>query len=138
MDPSPEAAAVPDEGVAFAQALARKDVDGLRAVLAPDVDFRGLTPGRFWEGGSPEEVLEVVLGSWFEPQDEIRELLDVEAGEPVEDTRRVGYRLAVHTPDGDFTVEQQAYYRSEDGRIVHLRVLCSGFRQRPEGTSAEG
>ena len=33
------------------------------------------------------------------------------------------------TPDGDFTVEQQAYYRTEEGRIVHLRVLCSGFRE---------
>lgn len=38
------------------------------------------------------------------------------------------YRLAVRTPDGDFTVEQQAHYRTEEGSIVHLRVLCSGFR----------
>src|SRR5574338_1073628 len=94
MDPSSEATSVPDEGVVFAQALARKDVDALRAVLAPDVDFRGLTPRRFWECGTPEEVVEVVFGNWFEPQEEILALLDVATGEPVEDTRRVGYRLA--------------------------------------------
>ncbi|HET7761134.1 MAG TPA: hypothetical protein VFL46_02160 [Phycicoccus sp.] len=136
MDPSTEAAAVPDEGVVFAQALARKDPEALRAVLAPDVDFRGLTPRRFWECGTPEEVVDVVFGNWFEPQEEILALLDVATGEPVEDTRRVGYRLALRTPDGLFTVEQQAYYRTEGGRIAYLRVLCSGYRPAAEPAPA--
>jgi hypothetical protein len=46
----------------------------------------------------------------------------------VEDTSHVGYRLALRTPDGDYTVEQQGYYRVEDGRIAHLRLVCSGYR----------
>ena len=117
-----------DEGGAFARAVASKDREGLLAVLAEDVDFRGLTPGRSWEGSTASDVADVVFTAWFEPQDEIVGLLGTTDGDPVEDTRRVEYRLAVRTPDGDFTVEQQAYYRTEGGRIVHLRVLCSGYR----------
>lgn len=118
-----------DEGSAFARAVSGKDRAGLLGVLADDVDFRALTPGRAWEASSPTEVADIVLRSWFEPQDEIVGLVGVEEGDPVGDTRRVAYRVAVRTPDGDFTVEQQAYYRTRQGRIAHLRVLCSGFRE---------
>ncbi len=118
-----------DEGGALARAMAGKDRPGLLELLADDVDFRALTPGRAWEAGTAHEVADILVGTWFEPQDDIVGLVGVEDGEPVGDTRRVGYRFAVRTPDGDFTVEQQAYYRTEQGRIVHLRLLCSGFRE---------
>jgi len=118
-----------DECGALARAMAGKDRPGLLELLADDVDFRALTPGRAWEAGTAHEVADILVGTWFEPQDDIVGLVGVEDGEPVEDTRRVGYRFAVRTPDGDFTVEQQAYYRTEQGRIVHLRLLCSGFRE---------
>ena len=49
-------------GSRFVAAIAARDVDGLRAVLAPDVDFKGLTPGRFWEAADPEGVVDAVLG----------------------------------------------------------------------------
>jgi hypothetical protein len=118
-----------DEGSAFARAVSSKDRGAVLDVLADDVDFRALTPGRAWEAGSATEVVDILFGSWFEPHDDVVGLIGVEDGEPVEDTRRVAYRFAVRTPDGDYTVEQQAYYRTEAGRIVHLRVLCSGFRE---------
>ena len=41
---------------------------------------------------------------------------------------RVGYRFAVHNPEGDFLVEQQAYLTSRYGQIEWMRVLCSGFQ----------
>lgn len=116
------------EGGALARAVAQKDRAGLTALFADDVDFRALTPNHAWQAATPGEVADVLFGSWFEPQDEIVGLVGVEVGDPVADTQRVAYRLAVRTPDGDFTVEQQAYYRTEEGLIVHLRVLCSGFR----------
>jgi ketosteroid isomerase-like protein len=118
-----------EEGSVFARAVSSKDREGLLEVLADDVDFRALTPGRAWEASSPPEVADIVFGSWFEPQDDIVGLVGVEDGEPVGDTRRVAYRLAVRTPGGEFTVEQQAYYRTREGRIAHLRVLCSGLRE---------
>lgn len=117
-------------GMRLAEAIATKDRAGLTQLLAPHVSFRGLTPSRSWEGSSPEEVAEVLFRAWFEDADDIEELLEVEEGAPVEDTAHLRYRLAVANPYGRFTVEQQAYYRAEDGRIDYLRMLCSGFRPR--------
>ncbi len=115
-------------GHRFAQALASKDPAALTAVLTDDVDFKALTPGRSWEAADPEGTLEILLGTWFEPQDEIDEVLEVSEGDPVEDTAHVSYRFALTTPNGPHTAEQQAYYRVSGERISYLRVLCSGFR----------
>lgn len=114
-------------GSQFAAAVAAKDADAVRALVTDDVDFKGLTPGRLWEGGSPDELL-VAIGQWFEPQDHIDELVEVVDGDPVADTEHVAYRLRVTTPDGPHAVAQQAYYRVDDDRISYLRVMCSGFR----------
>ncbi|MBM6399426.1 hypothetical protein [Phycicoccus sonneratiae] len=115
-------------GPRLAQAIAAKDAAAVRDLVSDDVDFRGLTPGRAWEGRGPDALVEVLFGSWFEDSDEVRALLDVTTGAPVEDTLRVSYRLALRNADGDFTAEQQAYYRAEGDRIGYLRMLCSGFR----------
>ena len=115
-------------GPRFARALAAKDTTGLRQVLAPDVDFRGLTPGRAWEASSADELVdEIMLGAWFDEKDEVQELEDVQVGAVV-DRQRVSYRLRVANPDGVFLVEQQAYFDVEGDRITWLRVICSGFR----------
>jgi hypothetical protein len=115
--------------VRFATALAGKDSAALRKVLAPDVDFKGLTPRRFWEATDVDEVLDVLFGNWFEKQDRIDGLIEMSTDHPVEDTAHFSYRFAVSTPDGPHVVEQQAYYRAVDGQISWLRVLCSGFRR---------
>lgn len=115
-------------GRRFAEAIAAKDSEALRSVLSPDLDFRALTPRKFWEAADADEVLEIVFGSWFEESDHIDELVEVTDGEDVEDTHRVGYRFAITNPDGAHTVEQQTYYRAEGDRIDYLRVVCSGFR----------
>ena len=39
---------VPALGARFVEAVAAKDPERLRAVLHPQVDFRALTPNRFW------------------------------------------------------------------------------------------
>jgi hypothetical protein len=114
----------------FASALARKDKAALRAILATDIDFKGLTPRRFWEASTADEVLDVLLGSWFEADDHIDGIAALERGDDVEDVHRVAYRFDVTTPDGPHTVEQQAYYRESDGRLIYLRIVCSGFRPK--------
>ena len=114
-------------GVRFATALATKDEAAVRAVIADDLDFKALTPRKFWEGGSPDELVDV-LGTWFGPDDHIDELESVAEGDPVADTSRVTYRLRITTPDGPHAVEQQAYYRAAGDRISFLRVMCSGYR----------
>jgi len=117
-----------DLGTRFAEAIAAKDAETITALLAPDVDFRALTPRKFWEASTPADVLDVLFANWFETDDHIDALVDVTVGTPVEDTQQVGYRFAITNPDGPHTVEQQAYYRAEGEQISYLRVVCSGYR----------
>jgi hypothetical protein len=118
-------------GELFATMLARKDRDGLVALLADSVDFRAMTPRRVWEGDSATTVIDdVVLGSWFEASDHIESLESVETHD-VADCSRVGYRLLVRNDDGLHLVEQQAFLAETEGRIGWLRILCSGYRPLP-------
>lgn len=119
-------------GEDFVEALAAKDADALRALLADGVDFMGLTPGRHWQAASPSEVVDdVVLGHWFDTGDDIREVRAVSTGR-VADREHVAYRLGVLSGGRPHVVEQQCYYVVEDGRITWMRVLCSGFRPEPD------
>lgn len=115
-------------GRRFAHALADKDVPALTGLLADDIDFRGLTPMKFWEATDRDGVIDILLANWFEPSRKIDALLELNENDTVEDTDHVGYRFALTTPDGPHTAEQQAYYRVADDRIAYLRVLCSGIR----------
>jgi hypothetical protein len=115
-------------GRRFAEAIASRDKAAVEALLSPDVDFRGLTPGKFWEASDAAGVLEILFDSWFEESDHIDQLVEVTDGADVEDTREVGYRFAITNPDGVHTVGQQAYYRSTGDRIDYIRVVCSGYR----------
>jgi hypothetical protein len=114
-------------GEAYVDAVVSGDADRLSALLADDVDFRAVTPSRAWEAGSPADVLDIVLGHWFTPEDGPRELVR-SSRDRFADRERVDYRMLVHGPDGDTLVEQTAYYAVRDGRIGWMRVACSGFR----------
>ncbi len=114
-------------GDRFANAVAKRDGPALLDLLDPEVDFRALTPGRFWEASSARALVEeVIFGAWFEADDHIDALEDVQIG-AVADRDRVGYRLRITNADGVFLVEQQAYFDVENDRISWLRILCSGY-----------
>jgi hypothetical protein len=114
-------------GTEFARALAAKDYDRILALVDPRIDFRGLTPNRNWEAADAGALVTRVLCEWFGDSDEIEALEAVES-DRFADCERVGYRFRVRNPDGRFLVEQQAYLSTREGRIVWMRVLCSGFR----------
>ena len=84
-------------GERFARALAAKDYVQVTGLLDPAVDFRGMTPSRFWEASTPDQVVQEVLRSWFEDHDHIEALVGLETG-AVADRERVGWRFAVTTP----------------------------------------
>lgn len=112
----------------FVQALAAKDPNALRAVLRPDISFRALTPNAFWEGDEADTVIDkILLGEWFEPTDEIRDVVALET-DTIGGRERVGYRLLIENPDGLHVVEQQAYFESDGDTIGWLRIVCSGFQ----------
>jgi len=116
-------------GARLARAIADKDEAAVRSLLADDVDFKGLTPGRVWEGTGPDEVVQTLFGAWFEPADTIERVVEVAERSDVADTSHVCYRFDLATPGGAFVAEQQAYYRGQE-TIDHLRIMCSGFRPR--------
>ncbi len=115
-------------GEQLAKAMVSKDAGALRAVLADDVDFKALTPGRFWEASSATEVIDdIVLGRWFGPSDHLEAVERVDSGE-VEGRHKVTYCLRGTNGEGPFLVEQHAYYDVAGDKIAWLRVVCSGFR----------
>jgi hypothetical protein len=121
-------------GERFARAVAAKDAPALLGLLAPQIDFRAMTPGRFWEASSAVEVVnDVILGHWFEPTDRIDAIEGIEH-DVVVDRERVGYRFRVTNEDGAFIVEQQAYLGVQDDAVTWLRIMCSGFRPIQEST----
>jgi len=114
-------------GADFARAFCDKDSARVRELLHAEIDFRGLTPNRFWEASDRDEVVEILFGNWLEDTDHVDGLEGIEA-DTVADRERVGYRFSVSNPDGRFLVEQQAYLSTRDGQIDWIRVVCSGFR----------
>lgn len=115
-------------GERFARAVAAKDTEGLLGLLDPQIDFRAMTPGRFWEESSAIAVVnDVIFGHWFAITDRIEAIEGIEHGMVV-DRHRVGYRFRVTNDDGTYTVEQQAYLGVQDDRVSWLRIMCSGYR----------
>ena len=114
-------------GERFARCIADKDADGLKALLRSDLDFRALTPGRPWEGSDANAIVdETILGTWFDADRKIVEVLAVQT-DTVGTLERVGYRFRVERPDGEFVIEQQAYIEAEGDKIRWLRIMCTGF-----------
>jgi hypothetical protein len=118
-------------GPRFAQALAAKDSDALRSVLHPDVDFRALTPNRFWEAHDRDAVLDIVFGDWFGPAEEVDEVLLLES-DVVADRQQLRFRFRGRNGDGPMVVEQQGYLTERDGVIGWIRLVCAGQRPQPD------
>jgi hypothetical protein len=113
-------------GQSFAEALLAKDWHSLETLLDDRIDFRGLTPGRPWEATSARELIDTVFTQWFETADEIYETISI-ATDVITDRKRVVYRFRVRNPQDDYVCEQTAYYDEARGKIIKLRILCSGF-----------
>lgn len=111
---------------AFALAVAAKDMGAVADLLHPEVDFRGMTPGRVWESAGPDDVL-VALRTWYDENDVIERVESMET-DGFADRERVGYRLLVRNQDGLHLVEQQVYLSEREGRIGWLRIMCAGYR----------
>jgi hypothetical protein len=114
-------------GERWVSAIAARDAAGLAGMLTEDVDFRGVTPRRAWEATTPADVVDIVLGRWFDDGTSIDAVEEVTTDRVV-DVDRVGYRFLTTTADGPHLIEQQAYYRAEGDRIGYLRIVCSGYR----------
>jgi len=68
-------------GGRFASALLARDWDGVKAIMDPAVQFRGLTPSRVWEAKSADDVVAQVFSQWYEGRDDAYKVLDIAAGQ---------------------------------------------------------
>jgi hypothetical protein len=113
-------------GTRLARAIADHDEDRLRNLFATPVEFRAVTPRRFWDAETPIGIVDIVLGTWFDRSKSVTDVTTVD--DTVGDVRRVSYRMSVTTASGQAVIEQVAYYSEADDRITQLRLVCSGFR----------
>ena len=113
-------------GAKFARAVAAKDHARVRELIHPEVDFWAMTPGDIWDASGPDDIVGV-LNDLFGDEDLIEAIELLECDE-FADRQRVGYRLRVKRPDGQYLIEHQAYFSERDGQIGWLRILCSGYR----------
>lgn len=114
-------------GARFAAAIEVRDREALRNIFATPVQFRAVTPRRFWDAETPSDVADIVLGTWFAESKQITRVSLVE-DDTVGDISKITYRMSVATESGPTVIEQVAYYAGQDDRITHLRLVCSGFR----------
>src|SRR5688572_16696813 len=117
-------------GQLFLDSLATQDFERLEALFAPQVRFRALLPS----GTCEEKTAEAATGwlrRWFGQADTLQVL---QSGvTQVCDRLSLSCRLRLHeTPAGWQIVEQHAYCEVQDGHIIDIWLLCSGFRPEPE------
>lgn len=118
--------------------IVAKDADAMRALVHDDVDFRAVTPGRYWESTDARSVVEeIVLGTWFAPDRRITEVVLLET-EAIGALERVRYQLGAELTGGSHLVEQQAYLETRGDRISAIRIVCSGYVRRPTGDPERG
>ena len=114
-------------GPELAHAIAAQDAGVLRGLLATPVTFRAVTPRRFWDAETAVGVADVILGGWFGPDKQVTDITSL-ATDCVGDVKKVSYRLGVDLASGPSVIEQVIYYSEADGKIIDLRLVCSGFR----------
>jgi hypothetical protein len=126
---SPPTPSVTDRllGIDLSHAIARQDAKALRSLISTPVTFRAVTPKRFWDAETAVEVADVILGVWFGPDKQVTDIASLET-DSVGDVQKVSYRLRVDLESGPSVIEQVIYYTEADGKIVDLRLVCSGFR----------
>lgn len=112
----------------MAHAIAAKGhVRALLALFSTPVTFRAVTPRWFWDAEAPVDVADILLGTWFGPDNVIKDVTSIET-DTVADVEKVSYRVVVDLESGPSVIEQVAYYGEQDGQITDLRLVCSGFR----------
>jgi TusA-related sulfurtransferase len=117
-------------GRSFLESLAAQDFERLETLFAPQVRFRAMVPSTVREGQTAREATNW-LRRWFGPADEFQLLQST--ADQVFDRLYLHYRLRTHeTANGWRVIEQQAYCDVQDGHIVDIWLLCSGFRPDPE------
>jgi 2-polyprenyl-6-methoxyphenol hydroxylase-like FAD-dependent oxidoreductase len=114
-------------GQAFREALVARDFEALEQLLGPRMRTRMLLPTGAYELSGSGPTLDTFRG-WFEHVDDFAPLSTSQ--DEVGDRLKMSWRFELRWPGELFlrVIEQNAYAKVVDGRIVVLDLLCSGFR----------
>jgi ketosteroid isomerase-like protein len=114
----------------FVDAVARRDFDGLQAMMTEDVRFRLLVPkGPQAHVGAAETVGR--FAGWYGAVDELR--LESSSTGTVAGRLVLAYRLRLLDADGWRVIEQHVVADvAPDGRLEAIDLLCTGFHPDPE------
>jgi len=111
----------------FIAAFSSRDAEGLTALLAPSVRFRGMTPDHTWEARDRDGALDILLGHWLEPTDHVEAIAEQDAHEVV-DRVAFRYRWRVRGNGTLYACEQAGVATVAGGAIADIAMVCSGFR----------
>ena len=113
-------------GAAFLEALTAREFTAARALLADDVRFRMLVPSGLMTEADAEGTIARFI-DWFGDADAFE--VEAAGSEEVEGRAAITYRFRLHDHDGWQVIRQHIMLDvGDDGRIVAIDLLCSGFR----------
>lgn len=116
-------------GAEFIRALADQDFSAAEAMLAPEVEFKALTPSQGFIDLSRPEAVMALMREWYGTAEAVESL---EAYRILQ-RHHVNYRIRWQSPeDGLMVFEQHAFYDVDDsGRIGRWHLVCSGDQPVP-------
>ena len=113
------------QGEDWIQAILDQDFEHLTAICYPDIVSTLLLPKRIAHLESVTDLAKEVE-DWFGEYDLLEKELSRVA--MVGEKLAIFYRLRCIVSGGVDTIEQQLYCTVRDGRLVQLRLICSGFQ----------
>ncbi len=114
-------------GEAFLDALSAQDFDALARTLGPTMRMRTLLPTGQYEHHGSDEVKSMFV-EWFATTRDV-EVLETRL-DTVGDRLTMAYRYRLRRMmQGPLKeIEQQAYCKVVDGKVVTIDLVCTGFR----------
>lgn len=121
----PAAAGPREAAAAFLNALAAREFTKAQSLLAADIQFRMLVPGRFMTDQGAHATIRRFSG-WFAGADQFQ--MQASSAQEIEGRAVVTYRLRLHDTRGWRLLEQHLMLDvGTDGRVEAIDLLCSGF-----------
>ncbi|MDJ0457042.1 hypothetical protein PUN71_007515 [Arthrobacter sp. NQ7] len=122
----PAAAGPGGVAAAFLNALSAREFTKAQLLLAQDIQFRMLVPGRLMTDQGAHAAIRR-FASWFGGADQFQ--VEASNAQEIEGRAVVTYRFRLHDVRGWLLLEQHLMLDvGTDGRIEAIDLLCSGFR----------
>lgn len=111
-------------GAQFITALAERDFAAAGDLIAPDIEFKALTPSQGFVDLKGSEAVMTLMREWYGTAEALERI----ETDKILKRHHVGYRIRWADPaNGDMVFEQHAFYDLDGtGRINRLHLVCTG------------